>query len=574
MQKKHWQILPADANAPTLAESLKLSPIIGQVLINRGLTTTQAASAFINPKLTDLIEPARMPGMHTAVERIIQAVHSRRKITIYGDYDVDGITGIAILWHMLKLLGADVDYYIPHRIEEGYGLNSEAVQQLADAGSTMLITVDCGITAIDAAHAAAAQGLELVITDHHQLPERLPAAAAIVHPLLDGSYGNPRSCGALVAFKLAWALAQHCQGGPRLEPPLRQFLLDATVLAALGTVADVMELVGENRVIASYGLKAMTECRLAGLAALLESADLSAERLDSYHICFRLAPMLNAAGRMGHARLAVELLTADSPVHCRRIADYLKHQNQQRQRYEKKIFSQARQLISSYGLDSPDRSSIVLASNDWHSGVIGIVASRITENYHRPAVLISTCGRVGQGSARSIQGFDILKALTSCSQYLVSFGGHSMAAGLRIEPERLSEFTEAFEAYAKDNLPTDRPADSVCIDALLALRQLDGRVVKQLGLLEPFGQGNPRPTFATRGVRLLNQPRRLGTRSEHLAVAVGDSTGSVRCIGFGMAPMEKKLLEQDFFNIAYYPQINSYNGAASVEFVLADIQFE
>jgi len=314
MQKKQWVIQPPDIRSTELAKSLKVSPLLAQVLINRGITDTMAASVFLRPKLTELIDPSQMPGIEPAVHRLKQAITNKEKITLYGDYDVDGITGVAILWQVLTLLGADVDYYIPHRIDEGYGLNAEAIQALVKSGSRILVTVDCGITAFHSAELAAQLGLDLIITDHHQPDLKLPQAVAIVHPALAESYPNQDSAGAMVAFKLAWAIANEFNPGRRLEPRLREFMISATSLAAVGTVADIVDLRGENRVLTSYGLKALPDCKLSGIQALIESAGLTGHRLDSFHIGFRLAPMLNAAGRMGHARLAVELLTSDSPI--------------------------------------------------------------------------------------------------------------------------------------------------------------------------------------------------------------------------------------------------------------------
>ncbi|MHC4324785.1 MAG: single-stranded-DNA-specific exonuclease RecJ, partial [Planctomycetota bacterium] len=322
MRKKQWVIEPADERRRQLAKSLKVSPLLAQVLINRGITGIEEASVFLRPKLTELIDPALMPGIEQAVMRLKQAIANREKITIYGDYDVDGITGVAILWQVLTILGADVDYYIPHRVDEGYGLNAEAIENLAKSGTKLLVTVDCGITAFDSAELAAQLGLDLVITDHHQLDIKLPRAAAIVHPGLDKSYPNQDSAGAMVAFKLAWAVANEFNPGRKLESGLRDFMLSATSLAAMGTVADIVDLRGENRVLTSYGLKALPDCKLSGIEALIETAGLTGHSLDSFHIGFRLAPMLNAAGRMGHARLAVELLTSDSHTRSTQIAEY------------------------------------------------------------------------------------------------------------------------------------------------------------------------------------------------------------------------------------------------------------
>ncbi|MHC4693197.1 MAG: single-stranded-DNA-specific exonuclease RecJ, partial [Planctomycetota bacterium] len=301
---KQWVIRPPDDRSVPLAKSLKVSPLLAQVLINRGITDVQTGSVFLRPKLTELIEPEKMPGIEAAVRRLKQAIRDREKIYVYGDYDVDGITGVAILWQVLTLLGAQVDYYIPHRIDEGYGLNAEAVRQLAEAGAKLLITVDCGITDFDSASLAEELGIELVITDHHQPEEKLPKAVAIVHPALEQAYPNQDSSGAMVAFKLAWAIANEFNVGTKLQPALREFMLNATSLAAMGTVADIVRLCGENRVLTSYGLKALPECGMPGIQALIETAGLTGQGLDSFDIGFRLAPMLNAAGRMGHARLA------------------------------------------------------------------------------------------------------------------------------------------------------------------------------------------------------------------------------------------------------------------------------
>jgi len=573
-QKKQWVIQPADDGAARLAKSLKVSPLLAQVLINRGVTDSQAGSVFLRPKLTELIPPEQMPGVKTAVEQIKRAIKDKEKITVYGDYDVDGITGVAILWQILTLLGADVDYYIPHRIEEGYGLNAEAIQSLARAGSKLVITVDCGVTAISSTELAEQLGLEMIITDHHQPGDELPKAVAIVHPAMEKSYANQDSSGSMVAFKLAWAIANEYNAGRRLESPLREFMINATTLTAMGTIADVVALMGENRVLTSYGLKALPECKLCGVQALVESAGLTGQGLDSYHIGFRLAPMLNAAGRMGHARLAVELLTSDNPTRSTEIAEYLKQQNSQRQQCERKIFKQACEMIVQQGLNHPDRRSIVLASENWHTGVIGIVASRIVDKFHRPTIMINTANAPAQGSGRSIAGFCLLSAISACSQHLGDFGGHKMAAGITIETEKIPQFAAEFERYAKENLSEDDVVAKLHIDAVATLGEFGKETVSELQMLGPFGQGNPKPIFATRGVRLASPPRTCGSRAEHLQLAITDNTTSIRCIGFRFGKLEKKLLEHEFFNVAYQPQLNNYGGNTNVEFVLADIQLE
>jgi len=578
MQKKRWIVRPPDKRSAQLAKTLKIPPLLAQVLINRKVCDPQAGAIFLNPKLTELIAPEQMPGIKPAVYRLKQAIKNKEKITVYGDYDVDGIAGVSILWQILTLLGANVDYYIPHRIDEGYGLNAEAVQSLAQSGSKVLVTVDCGITAFSSAELGRQLGVELIITDHHQPEAKLPEAVAIVHPALEESYPNQDSAGAIIAFKLAWAIANEFSTGQKLRSDLREFMLNATSLAAIGTVADIVDLRGENRVLTSYGLKALPVCKLCGIRSLIESAGLTGQGLDSFHIGFRLAPMLNAAGRMGHARLAVELLTSESPARAQQIAQYLKEQNTQRQLCERKIFKQACEMIIERGLDQPEQRSIVLASENWHGGVLGIVASRIVETFYRPTIMISKPAKAGagpaQGSARSIPGFCLRSAIQACCQHLIKFGGHKMAAGLTIEPAKIDRFATEFEAYARGNLTQDDVTAKLHIDAVAPLAEISFDLVSQLRILGPFGPGNPEPIFATKGVRLIYPPRAVGAKGDHLQLAISDNTGSVRCIGFSMAHLEKKLTDREFFNVAYHPHINTYNGASNVEFILADVQFE
>lgn len=571
---KIWQITPPDPRAEQLAKSIKVSSLLAQLLINRGVADAQSASAFLRPKLSDLISPELLPGVKQAAQIIKTALAKKQKITLYGDYDVDGITGVAILWQILTLLGANVDYYIPHRIDEGYGLNSEAVESIAKSGTNLLITVDCGITAHAAAELAKKLGLDLIICDHHHFTEPLPPACAIIHPALDTTYPNPDSSGSLVAFKLGWAVADLFKTGPRLSPQIRDFMLNATSLAAMGAIADVMDLRGENRTLTSYGLSLLSDPKLPGLCALIESAELTGKGIDSYHIGFRLAPMLNAAGRIGHARLAVELLTSASLSHAAQIADYLKSQNAQRQRFERKIFNHACQLIVKLGLDNPERKTIVLCDPSWHSGVVGIVAARIVDKYFRPAIIINSASDPAQGSARSVPGFDILAAISACSKHLVTFGGHKSAAGITVKPENISRFADDLENYAGTHLREEHRTAKLAIDALAQLSAFSFESVSELQLLGPFGQGNPQPLFATKAVRLCSVPRRVGSNADHLQFAVTDHSNSIRCIGFRFGHLEKKLLERDCFNIAYHAAIDSFNGNSSVQLVIEDIQFE
>ena len=574
MQKKVWQIQPESAKAANLAASLKISELTAQILINRDLHKTDLARSFLSPKLTDLIDPEAMHGIAAAADHIRTAIESGKKISIYGDYDVDGITSTCILWHLLKMLGAHVDYYIPHRVDEGYGLNADAVRQLADNGTELMITVDCGITGVDEIKLAYELGMEVIVTDHHEPGLTLPAAEVIVHPRLEPDYPNPHSAGAMVAFKLAWAIANRYKTGGQLPGELKQYLLNATTLAGIGTIADVVDLRGENRILAGYGLKALESSNLLGVRTLVETADMGTSAVNSYDVAFRLAPMLNAAGRMGHARLAVELLTTNSQVRAMQITGYLKDQNRLRQKCQREIFKQVKQQIVQSGLNHPDRKTIVLGDENWHTGVIGIVASKVIDIYYRPTILINATDGIGQGSGRSIAGFDMHAALTACSEHLIGFGGHKMAAGLKIDMAHFDAFADAFERYAHENMEHGTLASYLDIDAEARIADFSERVMRELNGLEPFGAGNPKPVFAARGVKLIAPPRTVGSRNDHLQVSISDNSGAVRCIGFGMGKLEKKLLESDTFSVAFEPQYNTYNGQTNLQFVLNDIQFE
>ena len=427
--QRRWVVAPPFEGAGDLARALRTSPLVATMLHNRGAGEPCAGGKFLTPKLSDLHDPLVLPGVETAARRIEQAVRDGEKIVIYGDYDVDGMTAVAILHRCLRMIGGDVEFYVPHRLEEGYGVNAEAVDKIVAGGAKLMVTVDCGITAAAEVARARQGGVDVIITDHHAPPETLPDATAVVHPALPGSdYPNPGLCGAGVALKLAWQIAREVTGADRVTDELREFLLDATCLAALGTIADVVPLREENRALAVFGLRGLPGSSHPGLGALLESANLVNEKLDAYHVGFRLAPRLNACGRMGHAQLAVELLTTAGPQEARRIAQYLQQQNSERQKTEREITAQAIEMVRAQGLDGPESRAIVLASEDWHGGVIGIVASRLVDRFHRPAILIAINGDgTGQGSGRSIAGFDMHKALHACGEHLMSYGGHAMA---------------------------------------------------------------------------------------------------------------------------------------------------
>src|SRR4051812_30664583 len=510
LQTRRWNIAAPHAQADELARRLKCSPLVAQVLLNRGVGEPEDCANFLRPSLKCLHEPPLIPNLTLAAERIARAVRDKEKIVIYGDYDVDGITATAILWHAIKLLGGEVEYYIPHRIDEGYGLNAQAIAQLIDErGAKLIVTVDCGVTAIGPANAARERGVDLVITDHHDWHEIaapltddesqhgpiLPTCYTIVHPRLPATetaagdslaasrliYPNPNLCGAGVAFKLAWGIGQSITGATKVADDFRNFLMEALALTALGTIADVVPLVGENRIIAHYGLGNLKRSKLTGIQALISSAGLTGQSLDSYHVGFLLALRLNASGRMGHASLAVEMLTDATAERAEEIATYLEQQNRLRQAIERQILDEALAQATELRCDNEDCRAIVLGSANWHPGVIGIVASRLVDRFHRPTIMIALGAggeQLGQGSGRSIAGFHLARALEICGDHLEGYGGHEMAAGLKILPGKFADFRAAFCAHAASVLSRDHLIRELKLDVPAELHEVTAALVE------------------------------------------------------------------------------------------------
>ncbi len=579
---KDWVIAPPAEGRSALAAALRVSPVVAQVLCNRGVAQVDAARQFLKPAISDMPPPDAFPATLRAAERIVEAVRAGKKIVLYGDYDVDGVTGVSILWHCLRLAGADPGFYIPDRIEEGYGINANALAKLADDGAQVVISVDCGITAIEPAALARQRGVELIITDHHhpkigadgqpELPD-----AMIVHPAVtqhdDPAYPNPHLCGAGVALKLSWAIAQRVSGATKVRPEFREFLLDALGLAAMGTVADIVPLVGENRILAHHGLLGLPQCRLPGVRALLKAAGLFGKKVAGYDIGFKLAPRLNAMGRMGHARLAVELLTRAAPDEAETIARNLEEQNRRRQSVERELTAQAKQMVIDQHQDDDSVRAIVLASPGWHAGIIGIVASKIVETFGRPAVLIAVENGVGQGSARSIRNFPLIEALNECGEHLLTCGGHAMAAGLRIDASRIDAFREAFQARAAQLLTPGDLKPKLRLDDLVGLEQLDETLVADLERLEPCGAGNAAARLATDWLAVVGEPRAVGAGGHHLQVTLGQAQRQCKGIAFNQASLRPQLMDHRRCKAAFRPIINEWNGRRSVEMEIVDFQF-
>jgi single-stranded-DNA-specific exonuclease len=588
-----WTIADPHPGAAALASQLKISPLVAQILLNRGLEHADDARNFLRPNLKLLHEPSLISGLDIAAERIARAVRDKEKIVVYGDYDVDGITAVSILWHALRVLGGDVHYYIPHRLEEGYGLNADAVAELCQTGAKLIVTVDCGVTAIEPAKIAKDHGVDLIITDHHEWAREdargnpiLPDAFAVVHPRLRSKpigsadlaasettgYPNPHLCGAGVAFKLAWGIGKAVVGASRVSDTYRAFLLDATALAALGTIADVVPLVGENRVLAAFGLGGLQASKLTGIRALIDSAELTGQTLDSYHVGFRLGPRLNASGRMGHAKLAVEMLTDASPARAMEIATYLEGQNRERQAIERLILEQAIEQALELGCDRDDCRAVVLGAEGWHPGVIGIVASRLVERFHRPTVMIALNNGHGSGSCRSISGFHLAHALNACGEHLETHGGHEMAAGLKIKTANLPAFREAFCAHAADLLTPEQLCPEITLEATASLAQITPALVADLQRLGPFGQGNRKPLLAVPNLTLATPPRRVGKGANHLQLLVKQGNATMQCIMFNAPDAIGAMTKGTPIDLAVEPQLNEYQGYVSVQLRVEDVR--
>ena len=573
---KLWRIHPHDASQiAALSRAASVSPVVAQLLICRGLCDPAQVRPFLEPKLTDLRDPGLLPGIDEAATRIYRAIEARERIVIYGDYDVDGITATSLLWQCLKLLGADVGYYVPHRLDEGYGLNDQALRSLAAAGAKQIITVDCGVASVKEAETALELGLELIVTDHHEFGPALPQAAAIVHPRLPGSaYPFAGLSGSGVALKLAWALCQRASGAQRVGERMKNFLMSAVGLAALGTVADVVPLVDENRVLVLYGLQSLRERPGVGLSALLRITELDKKAsLDAEDLGFMLAPRLNAAGRLGQASLAVELLTTSVADRATSLAEYIHELNSSRQSLERSVYLSAlKQAQNDYDLERD--AALVLADHDWHPGVIGIVAGRLAEKFHRPVVLVAldaTGVKPGAGSGRSVPGFDLHRALATCGEHLVSHGGHAAAAGLKIEESRLPDFREAFCEYASGEIAVaDRTAE-LWIDAELPFAGLSLEILGQIEKLAPFGASNRRPLFWATGVKLLEPPKKMGSSGRHLSLKLAQGKMSLRGVAFGGGDWFDELSAAgSTLDFVFRPVVNEFRGRRSVELHIVD----
>jgi len=563
-----WEPLLCDAAAAErLAAAIKVPPVVARLLCQRGFSDPDLAQHFLNPSLDHLHDPMRLADMGVAVERILAAVARGERIAIHGDYDVDGITSTVILRRALELLGADVVHFIPERLRDGYGLQPASLERLHADGVRLAISVDCGIRGADAARRARELGLDLIITDHHEPDAELPAALAVINPKRhDCTYPDKYLAGVGVALKLVQAL---CRRAGR-----ESWLPGFVKVAAIGTLADVVPLVGENRVIAKIGLDLLSRGpHKVGLRSLLDIAGLTGKAIDSYHIAFMLAPRVNAAGRMSTPDIATRLLLAADEAmgeEARALALQLDGENLRRQEEEAEILAAARKIVQT----DPDvgaRSVLVVAAEGWHRGVIGIVASKLVDAFHRPAIVLSIDDGLAQGSCRSIPSFDMLGALERCAPILTRFGGHRQAAGLALDAGRIREFRAAVNAVADETLGPEDLMPRLRIDADLTFRGINGDVAAAVAALAPFGAGNPRPVFSTRSVEIVDGPRKLKER--HLKMALKQDGRVFRAIAWRAAERHDALAEHKAaLDVAFSLDQNQYNGETYVELSIADFR--
>ncbi len=574
MTEKRWVFSPRQtAIEERLAKELGISRILAQLLVNRGVQDIETGRAFLQPQLAGLRDPWLLPDMERASNRIRDAIRNGEKIVIYGDYDVDGISATALLLRCLKMAGAHVEYYLPDRFEEGYGLNMKALDAIVSGGAQLIVTVDCGISALAEAQFAHSRGVDLIITDHHEPGHQLPQAFALVNPRIPASrYPFKGLAGVGIAFKLAWALGKSFSNGTKVSPEFQDFLLDAVGLTALGTVADVVPLVDENRVLAKFGLRALSESAAPGIRALIEVANIGDKPLDPYAVAFRLAPRLNAAGRLGNAERSVELLITESTQRAMELARELDQENARRQGIQREISDAARRRVQEqYGENVPP--AIILADENWHIGVIGIVAAKISEEFYRPAVLICWDDGVGHGSGRSIENFHLYNALDRCSEHLIAFGGHAQAAGLRLERQRFEDFQRVFMDTAKETLKPEDLVPFVHLEGEVPLPMLSREIVAELEMLAPCGDGNPTPVLASTNVTVAGEVRQMGTGGKHIWFFARQGDFSVRAVGFDMAALADKLRRPgQRWDIAYAPEISRWNNRESVELKIKDIK--
>ena len=556
---KKWECYEIDENkVKELVDKYGINELLAKIFVNKGITKKEELDLFMNPTRKDFHDPFLMPDMEIMVDRILKAINEKQKVIIYGDYDADGITSVTVLKSFLEERGLEVSYYIPNRLDEGYGLNKNAIKKIYDDGFRLMITVDCGISGIEEVDYANSLGIETLITDHHEPAEKLPSALAVMDAKRkDNKYPFNQLAGVGVVFKLIQAISI------KLNLDEKEYLKYLDIVC-IGTISDIVPLVDENRVIAKLGLKLIAQTRNIGLKSLLEVTGF--KNIDSGTISFGVAPRINACGRMGNEQLALDLFLSKDYQEAKKLAIKLNEYNLERQNIEKKIFQEAIEKIEK---EEKDKSCIIVGSNGWHHGIIGIVASKVTETYFKPSILICFEGEDGKGSGRSIPGFDLHEALTKCGSHLEKFGGHSMAVGVTVKKDEFESFKEELEEYAKEcNIEQIVPI--INIDSEVSLKNIDINSVKSLKMLEPFGEANKMPLFLFENLKI-NSIRAL-SEGKHLKLTLRDDNFMVNAIGFNMGDLSEKYLLDEKVDIVGNLDINSYNGMESIQIIIKDIR--
>lgn len=557
---------PPPALLDEVAAQTNLAKTVAKILINRRIDTPDKIRAFINPRMEDLTDPFLLKGMTEAIERVLEALRQNEKIMIYGDYDVDGITATALLYLVFNRLGGAVDYYLPNRLTEGYGLSEDGINEAKKRGITLIISVDTGITAVQEVEYAREQGIECIITDHHEPGDHMPKAVAVVNPKQDGCpYDDAELSGVGVAFKFAQALYRKLNQDPKeLEEHLD--------LVALGTSADIVPLIGENRTLTRFGFKQIVRTTKPGLKSLAFVSGLMGKEIGTGQVVFVLAPRINAIGRLGDAKMAIKLLTTRDEHLASKIARDLDVENKRRKSIDEATLTEALVQIEEVCDVERDRA-IVLASEGWHQGVIGIVASRLVERFHLPTVLIAIDNGEGKGSARSIPGFHLCEALKQCEDSLIRYGGHKYAAGLTILPENVNRFRQQMIDVSNNMLTDDDLIPKLYIDAEIELDQIDNEFVDTLELFSPFGPMNMRPIFLTRNLEVVGQPYVVGRNHLKMRVRKGETLCDV--IGFGFGDMVRSLAARGgTIDMAYVIEYNHWNGVSRIQLRVKDIKFD
>ena len=556
---KKWECSEIDEKkVRNLISKYKMNKVLARVIANKNIKDKEELEVFLNPTRKDFHDPFLMPDMDIAVERILKAIQNNEKIIIYGDYDADGITSVTVLKKFLEERGVNVGTYIPNRISEGYGLNIDAVKNIYEQGYNLMITVDCGISGIDEIDYANSLGMEVIVTDHHEPAEQLPKALAVVDAKRkDNKYPFSQLAGVGVVFKLIQAFSKKVG----LEEKEYLKYLD---IVCIGTISDIVPLEDENRVIAKLGLLLVSQTKNIGLRALLNVIGFG--NINSTTISFGVAPRINACGRMGNEKLALELFLSDNYENAEKLAIELNEYNIKRQSIEKQIYDEAIEIIEK---DEKNDSCIVIGNDNWSHGIIGIVASKITEKYYKPSILVCYDGEIGKGSGRSIQGFDLHEALMKCAEGLERFGGHSMAVGVTVRQENFSKFKKDLERYA-EKFQIDKLVPIIKADCELMLKDINIDSVKSLQALEPFGEANQEPLFLIKNLKI-NSIRAL-TEGKHLKVSLREDKYIIDAIGFNMGELSGKFLIDDKVDVIGSLSINSFNGIQNIQIILKDMR--